>query len=390
MIENPFAASLVKQPIRGADENSVDGIEVPNSGERTRVTAPAIRSLLLVTILVGTLGALASLVWGQWLTMAAIGTAGLASLWLWYPLHRDLAARSNGLTVWGWACSTRLARHFGFAAESSHDESTAHEFVNQVRQSATTLSGQADWLETVAGMLLESITSISTRVQVADDSSRDIADRMQTLDDVVATVMTTSSDVAEQASDASRKTDEAVTLASATANTFAELGRATTDIEDAIDLIHAIAGQTNLLALNATIEAARAGESGKGFAVVANEVKQLATQTAVATERIGTVVSSLQANTADAVEANTKITELIAVIRETTGSIANVTAEQSEKVATVAADLDATAHDAQHVVQAVSDVAVAAGQTTESTDEVRTTAADLTTMAGDLNKILSR
>ena len=109
-------------------------------------------------------------------------------------------------------------------------------------------------------------------------------------------------EIAANASEASRVVAEAVQVATSATDTVTELGESSTQISDVIKLITAIAEQTNLLALNATIEAARAGEAGKGFAVVASEVKDLAQETARATEDIGKQVERIQRN-ADATSA---------------------------------------------------------------------------------------
>ena len=118
--------------------------------------------------------------------------------------------------------------------------------------------------------------------------------------------------------------------AARTANeTVASLGASSAAIGDAVKLISSIAGQTNLLALNATIEAARAGEFGAGFAVVASEVKELAYETAKATDRIGTLVTAIQADTGNAVGAIERIGAVIGRINEYQTSIAGAVEEQS-------------------------------------------------------------
>ncbi|MFN8192797.1 MAG: methyl-accepting chemotaxis protein [Nocardioidaceae bacterium] len=110
---------------------------------------------------------------------------------------------------------------------------------------------------------------------------------------------------------------------------MAELGNSSAEIGNVIKVINSIAEQTNLLALNATIEAARAGEAGKGFAVVANEVKELAQETAKATEDIGHRISAIQSDTENAVTAITEISAIIAQINDTQTTIASAVEEQT-------------------------------------------------------------
>src|SRR5213592_4681039 len=118
-------------------------------------------------------------------------------------------------------------------------------------------------------------------------------------------------EIAVAVGQATRVASEAVTTAEATNATVAKLGESSAEIGKVIEVITSIAEQTNLLALNATIEAARAGEAGKGFAVVANEVKELAKQTATATEEISRKIEAIQGDTKGAVEAIGHITKII-------------------------------------------------------------------------------
>src|SRR5690606_26053119 len=107
------------------------------------------------------------------------------------------------------------------------------------------------------------------------------------------------------------------------------LSESSAQIGEVIDVITSIAAQTNLLALNATLEAARAGEAGKGFAVVANEVKELAKQTSLATDEIGTRIAAIQRDSSGAVEAIGRIQEVIARVADLQTTIASAVEEQT-------------------------------------------------------------
>ncbi len=136
-------------------------------------------------------------------------------------------------------------------------------------------------------------------------------------------------EIAQNANEAARVAAGAVTEAEATNQTIARLGESSKEIGDVVKVISAIAGQTNLLALNATIEAARAGEAGKGFAVVADEVKELARETARATEDIARRVEAIQADTGGAVAAIGRIGEVIGQINDYQLTIASAVEEQT-------------------------------------------------------------
>src|SRR5439155_3863762 len=129
-------------------------------------------------------------------------------------------------------------------------------------------------------------------------------------------------EIAKNAGEAARVADASVAVARSTGGTVTRLGESSAEIGKVIKVISGIAEQTNLLALNATIEAARAGEAGKGFAVVAHEVKELAKETALATEEIGRKIEAIQVDTRGAVEAIGQISAVITQINDISNTIA--------------------------------------------------------------------
>jgi methyl-accepting chemotaxis protein len=141
------------------------------------------------------------------------------------------------------------------------------------------------------------------------------------------------------------------------------LSKAATRIGNVVKLITDIAEQTNLLALNATIEAARAGEAGKGFAVVAAEVKTLATQTAKATDEIGSQIAEMQAATQESVTAIKEIGTTISRISEIAMVIATAVEQQSATTGEIARNVDNAARSAAQVATNIGDVNRAAGET---------------------------
>lgn len=156
-------------------------------------------------------------------------------------------------------------------------------------------------------------------------------------------------EVSKNSSRGANVAHEASLKASQTSELVNNLGEAAREIDEVIDLINGIASQTNLLALNATIEAAGAGEAGKGFAVVANEVKELARQTARATDEIREKIKSMQSNTATSIQAIGVIVEVILEINDIMGTIASAVEEQTATTNEIAKNISETAERSNSV-----------------------------------------
>ena len=164
------------------------------------------------------------------------------------------------------------------------------------------------------------------------------------------------------------------------------LAESSRKIGEVVNLINEIASQTNLLALNATIEAARAGEAGKGFAVVASEVKNLANQTAKATEDIQAQVSQMQAVTGSAVSAIKGITGTIRRMSEITTTIASAVEEQGSATREIAQSVSQASHGTQEVSSNIGGVTQAAGETGHMAGSVLGAATELSQQADRLRR----
>jgi methyl-accepting chemotaxis protein len=221
----------------------------------------------------------------------------------------------------------------------------------------------------------------------------EVSVNMQTVASAAEQLLSSVAEIGRQVTHSTKIAGQAVEDASRTNATVQRLSEAAQKIGDVVKLITAIAEQTNLLALNATIEAARAGESGKGFAVVAAEVKNLANQTAKATDEIAAQVTSMQHTTGDAVKAIENITGTISTISEIAAAIAAAVEEQGAATQEITRNVQQAAKGANEVSSNITGVNQAAAETSTVSGQVLGSADNLGKQAGvlraDVDKFLA-
>ena len=259
-----------------------------------------------------------------------------------------------------------------------------------IDRSAIKLTQAADGLNTLGEGIFDMATENSRQATHASESAEKVTVSVDTV--AVATNQMSASirEIAGHAADAAQVADRAVSLVDNTDASIRQLAESSEGIGAVIKVINSIAEQTNLLALNATIEAARAGEAGKGFAVVANEVKDLAKETAKATEEIETRITSIQAHTGTAVAAIGDISEIVRNISEIQSTISSAVEEQNATTREISDTMATTAKGNAEINMVITQVASKADEHRESAAGIRGSAEQLTHMAESLQGLVAR
>jgi methyl-accepting chemotaxis protein len=262
--------------------------------------------------------------------------------------------------------------------------------LNSVSQNAQALASASEELTAVSQQMSSNSEETSAQSNVVACASEQVTRNVATVATSAEEISASVKEIAKNASEAARVANEAVRVASETNQTVAKLGHGSSEIGKVIKVITSIAEQTNLLALNATIEAARAGEAGKGFAVVANEVKELARQTAAATEDISNKIEAIQVSTRGAVSAIEQISHIIAKVNDISNTIASAVEEQSATSNEIARNASEAAKGSSEISRNITGVSTAAKNTTEGANNTLAAAVELAKLASDLKRIVDQ
>jgi methyl-accepting chemotaxis protein len=259
-----------------------------------------------------------------------------------------------------------------------------------VRENATRLNTAAEELGATANTMLANTEDTATRANTVAAASEEVAVTVRTVASSVEEMSASIREIARSASQAADVAGHAVASAEETNQTVARLGQSSAEIGNVIKVITSIAQQTNLLALNATIEAARAGEAGKGFAVVANEVKELAKETAKATEEIGQKIESIQRNTNGAVTAIKNIADIIKRISDIQSTIASAVEQQSATTNEISRNVADVANGSTSITENIIAVAQAARSATDGVHAMQAAARGLGELAAGLEQLVTQ
>jgi methyl-accepting chemotaxis protein len=255
----------------------------------------------------------------------------------------------------------------------------ADRFEADVKGVVGAVAKATEGMQRVAGEITSSINGTSERAAAAAAASEEASTSVNTVAAATEELASSVTEIGRQVTHSSRVADNAVVKATETTEMVTSLAAAAEKIDDVLRLISAIASQTNLLALNATIEAARAGEAGRGFAVVASEVKELASQTAKATEEIAGQVTAIQSATGNCV---TAISDISTTIREISGIASTIAAAVEEQGS-------ATREIARSVQQAsagTTEVSANVAGASQAADQSRALAGNVMVASGELGQ----
>ena len=260
--------------------------------------------------------------------------------------------------------------------------------IKQMAEVATAVSSASEELTAVSKEMTENANQTAEQATSASASAEQVSTNAASVSIAVEQMNASIKEIAKNAALGAKVATQAVKTADSTNATITKLGQSSVEIGKVIKVITSIAQQTNLLALNATIEAARAGEAGRGFAVVATEVKELAKQTAKATEDISQRIEAIQADTNSAVSAISQITGIINQINDLQNTIASAVEEQTATTTEISRNVAEAAKGSSDIAKNIGIVAVNAQSTTIGANNTSEAASELSRMAVELQKVV--
>ncbi len=262
--------------------------------------------------------------------------------------------------------------------------------VGAITTNGLTLVGSSEELAAVSRQLSAGAEETSRQAGGVSAAAEQVSRNAQAVATAVEEMSATVNEIAQNAGNAARVAAGAVRAAEAANATVAKLGESSAEVGNVVKVVASVAEQTKLLALNATIEAARAGEAGKGFAVVANEVKELAKETARATEDIGQKIEAIQRNARGAVGAITQIASVVHQIHDMQATIASAVEEQTATTNEIARNIAEAAQGGSEISRGITEVAQALRGTAEGASQTRQAAAELARVAAELGQLVGR
>jgi methyl-accepting chemotaxis protein len=276
------------------------------------------------------------------------------------------------------------------AASLNDAQASLRSLMSGVVGTAQTVAAAAEELSVASAQVVAGSDETSAQAGVVAAAAEQVSRNVQTVAAGAEQMGASIREIAQNASQAAKVAGQATDAAAVTNDQVARLGASSQEIGNVVKVITSIAEQTNLLALNATIEAARAGEAGKGFAVVAGEVKELAQETAKATEDIARRVEAIQADTTGAVGAIGEISTIIASINDYQLTIASAVEEQTATTTEMSRSVAEAATGSGEIAGNITGVASAAATSSQTLGQMGDSIAELARLSEDLRGQVSR
>ncbi len=369
------------RPLTGLLDGVVDSLQKASVSSQSRTAASAVstRYFTITGLLITTVIALFA---ARHLSRRITGAIGIA-------LERAEAIAAGDLTLD--ELEIRDQDELGNLATAINKMSgSLQRMILAIAENAVQIAGASEELNAASQQITANSEETSAQADVVSNAAQLVTQNLETVATGAEEMGTSIREIAKNATEAAKVATSAVKVAETATATVSKLGESSNEIGQVIKVITSIAQQTNLLALNATIEAARAGEAGKGFAVVANEVKELAKETARATEEISRKIEAIQTDSKAAVAAIASISTVINQINDISSTIAAAVEEQNATTNEMSRNVSEAAHGSAEITSNITGVAESAQGTTRGATDTQKASQQLVETAIQLRRLVEQ